>query len=151
MAERFLLERAKQEVELENGRVFLLQEMSGPELREYLRLQLDADQKALDEIAERGLGVENGSNGGDAFLHAYDIMLKHAGPLFLFMLQRPADGKAPADQETLDSLGMPMKKALLKKQEALNDTEAIAGNVASLLGRAQARRKVGEMVSVGPN
>jgi len=139
MPEKFLLERATQEVEVE-GRTFRLREMSGMDLREYIRLVNEPLTSVVDEIAE----------GDEALVVDALARLQAAeNKMFRWLLSTPTDGGPPADDALLDSMSPRQRRRLLEVQDGLNDTEAALGNVRNLLAMAQARRAAKGLV--GPN
>lgn len=139
MSEKFLLERATQEVEVE-GRTFRLREMSGADLREYIRLVNEPLNTVVQEIAE---------GGEDLVVDALQRLQKAENLLFSWLLSVPTDGKAPADDALLDAMSPRQRRLLLEIQDQLNDTEAALGNVRNLLAMAQARRAAKALA--GPN
>ena len=139
MPEKFLLERATQEIEVE-GRTFRLREMSGADLREYIRLINEPLTSVVEEIAE----------GGEALVVDALARLQAAeNLLFSWLLSTPTDGKPPADERLLNAMSPRQRRRLLEVQDELNDTEAALGNVRNLLAMAQARRAAKALV--GPS
>lgn len=130
MPEKFLLERATQEVEVE-GRTFRLREMSGADLREYIRLVNEPLTSVVQEIAD---------GGEDLVVGALERLQRAENLLFGWLLSVPTDGKGPADDALLEAMSPRQRRRLLEVQDQLNDTEAALGNVRNLLAMAQARR-----------
>lgn len=130
MPERFLLERATQEVEVE-GRTFRLREMSGADLREYIRLVNEPLATVVQEIAD---------GGEDLVVDALERLQVAENQLFSWLLSDPTDNNGPADDALLEAMSPRQRRRLLEVQDQLNDTEAALGNVRNLLAMAQARR-----------
>lgn len=149
--ERFVLERESAEVEV-CGRRFRLQEMSGAELREYNRRQIEMSESAVRDLAEDESIWGDSHDSVTVLSAAAEKMAGRENAFFRWLLRNHEDGGAPADDVMLESLTPRQRLRLLEVQDNLNGTKELLGKQLDLFAMAQARRRTREtLASAGQN
>ncbi len=144
--ERFLLERESAEVEV-CGRRFRLQEMSGSELREYNRRQIEMSDSAVRDLAEDESIWSDAQDSVTLLSAAAEKMAGRESAFFCWLLSTPTDGGEPADDALLENLTPRQRLRLLEVQDNLNGTKELLGKQLDLFAMAQARRRAKETLA----
>jgi hypothetical protein len=124
-----IIERKREQVSV-GGRTFELTEMTGTELTQYVRDQVNATERTALDL---------GGRDEVALDEAAQVVMRELTSLLVHLLANPTDGAPPPDEEWVEeNVSYRMRLELISTQDELNSLKELVGKAHGLQRRGRA-------------